>query len=197
MQDTTEAIRGCIVAPRLGPVRSPVRTATIQAVQPPENGDVWLGLSHAALPVAEAMTWAVLPSCGAVVTFAGTVRDHAIDGEGSVRDGVRWLDYEAYEAQVEPVLAEIDVETRRRWPSVGRVALLHRIGRIDLGEASVAVVVSAAHRPEAFEAARYAIDAIKSTVPIWKRESWEGGSDWGTGASHVVSPVDVGSPVTR
>lgn len=178
-------------------MRSPTRTATIQAVQPPENGDVWLGLSHVSLPAAEAMAWAVLPSCGAVVTFAGTVRDHAVDGEGSVRDGVRWLDYEAYEAQVEPALAAIEAEIRRRWPSVGRVALLHRTGRIDLGEAAVVVVVSAGHRPAAFDAARYAIDAVKATVPIWKRESWEGGSGWGTGANPMVEPGHVASPVTR
>jgi molybdopterin synthase catalytic subunit len=82
-------------------------------------------------------------------------------------------------------LAAIAADARRRWPGLGRVALLHRVGRLELGEVSVAVVVSAPHRGEAFEAARFAIDTLKETVPIWKRESWSGGSDWGTRAVPV------------
>ena len=162
---------------------------------PPVEGDSWLGLSESALPVAEALSWATVARCGAVVTFAGTVRDYAIDDAGDRRDGVHWLDYEAYESQVVPVMATIDAELRRRWPDVQRVALLHRIGRLDVGEVSVVVVVSAGHRPVAFAAARYAIDAVKATVPIWKRESWEGGDDWGVGAHHVSRAEDVPSPV--
>lgn len=181
----------------LGSVRLSSATATIQAVQPPVEGDSWLGLTESVLPVAEAMTWAVVSSSGAVVTFAGTVRDYAIDDAGERREGVHWLDYEAYEEQVVPVMTSIEAEVRRRWPDVLRVALLHRIGRLDIGDVSVAVVVSAGHRPVAFEAARYAIDAVKATVPIWKRESWEGGDDWGTGAHRVTRAEDVASPVQR
>lgn len=173
------------------------RTATIQAVYPPVDGDSWLGVTTSALPVAEAGAWAVTASCGAVVSFVGTVRDHTTDADGERRDGVDWLEYEAYDEHVVAVFAQIEREARRRWPSIGRVALLHRVGRVELSEASVVVVVSAAHRPEAFEAARYSIDALKASAPIWKRESWEAGRGWGTGAQRVVAPRDVASPVTR
>lgn len=148
---------------------------------PPAEGDDWFAVSTNVLPVAVAYQWSVLPSCGAVVLFSGTVRDHA---EG--RDGVTHLTYEAYEEQVVPVFERIASEMRRRWPSVGRVAMLHRVGRLLLGESSVVVAVSAAHRGEAFEAARFGIDTLKTSAPIWKRESWEDGEDWGTGAQAIV-----------
>ncbi len=109
--------------------------------------------------------------------FSGTIRNHA---EG--RSGVEHLTYEAYEEQVVPRFAEIGAELRRRWPDTGRVALLHRLGQIEIGESSVIAVVSAPHRAEAFEAARYAIDALKESAPIWKHEVWADGADWGTGA---------------
>lgn len=133
------------------------------------------------LPVAEAISWAVVPGCGAVVNFLGTVRDHT---EG--RSDVIAVEYEAYRDQVEPKLAAVAQAARRRWSDIGRVALVHRVGRLTVGEASVLVVVSTGHRQEAFEAARFCIDTIKRTVPIWKREHWSGGSDWGTGAQPVV-----------
>ncbi len=85
---------------------------------------------------------------------------------------------------------------RARWPRTGRVALLHGLGRIELGESSGIAVVSAPHRPEAFEAARYAIDALKASAPIWKHETWAGGTDgpgagWGTGAHVPIDPASV------
>ena len=129
------------------------------------------------------MAWAGLPSCGAVVLFNGTVRDHA---EG--RPGVSSLEYEAYEEEVVPRLAAIAAEARARWPVLGRVALLHRTGALVVRETSVVVAASAPHRPEAFSAARFCIDTLKATVPIWKRETWEGGTDWGT-RSHPVEGV--------
>jgi molybdopterin synthase catalytic subunit len=162
-------------------------------VQGPENAAEWLAITDAPLPIAEAYEWAVLPSCGAVVLFSGTVRDHAVDEHGALRRGVTMLAYEAYESQVTPKFAEIAAEIRRRWPSVGRIALLHRTGPLSLGESSVVVVVSAAHRPEAFEAGRYGIDALKASAPIWKHETWEGGVDWGTGATAPVPPSEVRS----
>jgi molybdopterin synthase catalytic subunit len=160
-------------------------------VQPPLDRDDWLGLAESALPVADAYEWAVRPDCGAVVLFSGTVRDHA-DG----RPGVEHLTYEAYEEQVLPRLQAIADEARRRWPELGRLVLLHRIGRMELGESSVITVASAPHRPEAFAAARYAIDALKASVPIWKHEVWADGADWGTGATDVrdASSVPAAAP---
>ncbi len=163
--------------------RAGVPSAT---VTPPDNGDNWLGVTDQELPVGAAYDWSVMPGCGAVVLFSGTVRDHA---EG--RDDVAHLTYEAYEEQVVPVFASITAELRDRWPATGRVVMLHRTGRLELEESSVITVVSAPHRPEAFEAARYAIDALKASAPIWKHEVWADGADWGTGAHDVSDPRSV------
>lgn len=148
---------------------------------PPADGHEWVGLSTSALSVDSALAWSQTPDCGAQVVFTGTVRDNA-EGRGDVVA----LEYEAYTEQVEPRLEALCREIRGRWPAVGRIALLHRIGRLELTEVAVVVVVAAPHRPEAFEAARFAIDALKATVPIWKKESWEGGEDWGLGAEQVT-----------
>jgi molybdopterin synthase catalytic subunit len=157
-------------------------------VEHPLDGDDWFGVSDAELPIGVAYEWAVVPSCGAVVLFSGTIRDHA---EG--RSGVVHLTYEAYEEQVVPRFAEIGAELRRRWPDTGRVALLHRLGRLEIGESSVVAVVSAPHRAQAFEAARFAIDALKESAPIWKHEVWADGADWGTGAHDVRDARAVGT----
>lgn len=143
----------------------------------PPAGETWLALTADELPVGVVYDWSVRPDCGAVVLFSGTVRDHA-DG----RDGVTSLTYEAYEGQCERKFAEIADEIRTRWPDTGRIAILHRLGTMGLNVSTVLVVVSSPHRPNAFEAARFGIDALKATAPIWKREEWEGGSDWGTRA---------------
>jgi len=159
------------------------------AVQPPEIGQNWYGLTDGELPIGDAYSWAVQPHCGAVVLFSGTIRDHA---EG--RDGVEHLTYEAYETQAVQRFAAIGNELRVRWPDVGRVVLLHRTGRLHVGESSVIAVVSAPHRPHAFEGARFAIDALKETAPIWKHEVWADGADWGTGAHEITDAPSVGVP---
>jgi len=159
-------------------------------VQPPASGNSWLGITDRVLPVATAYEWCVSPDCGAVVLFSGTVRDHSVDDDGR-RDGVEQLTYEAYEEQVLRSFAAIEDEMRRRWPQAGRLVLLHRTGVVLLGESSVLAVVAAPHRPEAFEAARYAIDALKASAPIWKHEVWADGADWGTGGTVPVSPTAV------
>ena len=157
-------------------------------MQPPTSGDVWLGLSGDSLPVTAAGEWVVRPDCGAVVLFSGTARDHAPG-----RPGVELLEYEAYDEQVEPRLQAVADEARVRWPAVGRIAMIHRTGVVPVQESAVVIAVSAPHRDEAFAAARFCIDAVKATAPIWKRESWEGGTDWGTDATAVV---DVGESST-
>ncbi len=110
--------------------------------------------------------------CGGVVTFLGTVRDLT---EGRTTAA---LDYEAYPAMAEKKLADIERETRDRWP-VGEVMIVHRLGHLEVGEVSVAVAVSCPHRAQAFEACRYVINRLKETVPIWKKENWaDGTSEW-------------------
>lgn len=110
--------------------------------------------------------------CGAVVTFLGTVRD-LTDGKVTVA-----LDYEAHPTMAEKKLAEIERDVRDRWP-VGEIALVHRLGHLDVGDVSVAVAVSCPHRHQAFDACRHAIDRLKEIVPIWKKENWQDGStEW-------------------
>lgn len=163
---------------------------TVDAHLAPEARS-WLAVGPEPLRVGEIHDWCVLSDCGAVVVFSGTVRDHAADETGEMRTGVVHLTYEAFEERVIDSFAAIEQETRRRWPTTGRVAILHRVGRLGLGESSVVVGVSSPHRPEAFEAARYTIDALKKSAPIWKHEVWADGADWGTGASAPVDPATV------
>jgi molybdopterin synthase catalytic subunit len=147
-------------------------SATLTELSPPQSGE-WVGVGKGPLQVESAWHWASLPGCGGIVTFCGTVRDHS-DG----RPGVTWLEYEAYVEQVVPRLTRVATAARERWEEIGRLVLLHRVGRLEVGEVSVVVVASTPHRAEAFEAARFCIDTVKHTVPIWKRETWSGGTDW-------------------
>jgi molybdopterin synthase catalytic subunit len=112
------------------------------------------------------------PAAGAVVLFLGTTRE--------VTTGRRTdsLDYECYPEMARSKLVEIETEAKRRWPIV-ECQIVHRLGHLELGEISVAVAVSTAHRDEAFTAGRWLIDTIKQEVPIWKRENWsDGASEW-------------------
>ncbi len=152
------------------------------AVDVPESGHDWIALTDRPLPTTAALEWSILPECGAEVLFTGTVRNHA-DG----REEVTALEYEAYEVAGIERLAAIAAEARRQWTDLGRIVLLHRLGRLQVGEISVVVVVSSPHRGEAFEAAKWCIDTLKTTVPIWKRETWKGGEDWGTNASDIAT----------
>jgi molybdopterin synthase catalytic subunit/molybdopterin converting factor small subunit len=116
------------------------------------------------------------PLAGAVVLFTGTVRDL------SRGRSVKFLEYEAYEALAEKEMRRIAQEAVGKW-SLRRVAVVHRLGRLDIEEVSVAIAVSSPHRKEAFEAARFIIDTLKQTVPIWKKEVWGQGEEWiSTGA---------------
>jgi len=107
------------------------------------------------------------PHCGGVVLFLGTVRD--LTGE----EVTVFLDYNAYPPMAEKKMAEVADDVKARWP-VGKIAMVHRLGRLYVGDVSVAVAVSAPHRAEAFEACRYAIDRLKELVPIWKKDDAAG-----------------------
>jgi len=118
------------------------------------------------------------PAAGAIVTFAGTTRR---DNAGRK---VTRLEYEAYEPMALSEMRKLAREAGQRWPIV-RIAITHRIGAVEIGETSVAIAVSAAHRGAAFDACRFAIDRLKETVPIWKKEYFEGGEIWiGCQTSH-------------
>jgi molybdopterin synthase catalytic subunit len=119
---------------------------------------------------------------GAVVTFAGLVRDH---NQGR---RVQFLEYEAYEPLAVRALQRIIDEARELWPSA-RVAAHHRIGRLEIGEASIVIAAASPHRADAFAACRYTIERVKQIVPIWKHEHFEGGDVWLEGAT--ADPDDV------
>ena len=122
---------------------------------------------------ADALASAVtVPEAGAVSVFLGVVRDNTA-GRPVVA-----LEYEANVPMAEAKMKEIGEAVQQRWPGVKQVAMLHRIGRLAIGEASVAIAVSAAHRREAILACHYGIDRLKETVPIWKREIFEDGAVW-------------------
>ena len=112
------------------------------------------------------------PGAGGIVIFSGVVRNET--GGRSVK----FLEYEAHAPMAEVKMREIGESLRARWSGVKRVAMLHRIGRLEIGEASVLIAVSASHRGDAFEACRYAIDTLKRTVPVWKKEHFEDGEVW-------------------
>jgi molybdopterin synthase catalytic subunit len=118
---------------------------------------------------------------GAVAGFTGLVRDH---NQGR---RVRFLEYEAYEPLAVRALDLIVTEAREMWPDA-RLAVHHRIGRIEIGDASIIIVANSAHRAHAFAACRYAIERVKQIVPIWKHEHFEGGEVWLEGA--VADPAD-------
>jgi molybdopterin synthase catalytic subunit len=158
----------------------------MRAPEAPVAGDDWLALHAEPLPVGTIADWVVVPRCGAVALFSGTARDHAGD-----RAGIEQLEYEAYEEQVVPQLAAVAAEMRSRWPEIGRIALVHRVGALAIGETAVVVAVSTPHRPEAFDAARFGIDAVKASVPIWKKERWPGGEAWGLEGNELRPPAEV------
>ena len=112
------------------------------------------------------------PLAGAVVLFLGTVRE-LTKGRRTAS-----LDYECYPEMAQKKLAELEAEARRKWPVI-ECGIVHRLGHMELGEASVAVAVSTAHRQDAFEAGKWLIDTLKEVVPIWKKENWaDGTTDW-------------------
>jgi molybdopterin synthase catalytic subunit len=116
------------------------------------------------------------PGAGASVVFAGHVRDHSPG-----KTGVTHLEYEAYEEQVVGSIGDVVDEAVGRWPLLA-VSVEHRVGTTGLGDPTVIVGVSSAHRADAFEAARYLIDELKARAPIWKKEFWPGGEEWSRGS---------------
>ncbi len=115
------------------------------------------------------------PANGALVTFLGVVRCETNGHQ------VRYLEYEAYQEMAEEALARIGEEIRERWPEIRGVSIVHRVGRLNVGELAVVIALSAAHRSQLFDALRYAIDRLKETVPIWKKEVWTDGAEWKAG----------------
>lgn len=120
----------------------------------------------------EVVTRLADPDVGAVIAFVGVVRG-STDGRE-----VRYLEYEAYPEMAEEVLQQIAGEIRERWKTIRDVAIVHRVGRLEIGNTSVVIALSAAHREEVFDAVRYAVNRLKEVAPIWKKEVWTDGAEW-------------------
>ncbi|MDQ3011273.1 MAG: molybdenum cofactor biosynthesis protein MoaE [Acidobacteriota bacterium] len=114
----------------------------------------------------------VTGAAGAVVTFDGVVRD------STKGRAVLTLQYEAYEPMAVKEMQRVGEEIRQQWPDVERIGIVHRFGELQISESSIVIVVTSPHRRVAFEACRYAIDRVKQTVPIWKKEIFEDGEAW-------------------
>ena len=139
-------------------------------------------VTRKALDLQELVDFVTDPEAGAIATFIGTTRNN---NQGR---RVIALDYEAYPEMAEKELARLGEEAKKKW-NIQRMTIVHRIGPVQITEPSVMIAVSAAHRSDAFEACRFAIEEIKKSVPIWKKEVFEGGEVWiGT---------QSGQPLTR
>ena len=137
-----------------------------------------------ALDMQELVRYVTDPSAGAIATFIGTTRNN---NEGRK---VIALDYDAYPEMAEKELRRIGDDAKKKW-NIERIAIVHRIGPVEITEASVMIAVSAAHRDDAFQACRFAIEEIKKTVPIWKKEVFEGGEVWiGTQTGQPLSDIE-------
>lgn len=144
-------------------------------------------LVHAPIDVAALVQHVRAPEDGAIVTFDGFVRNQS-HGRSTL-----YLDYEAYESMAVAKMREIGAAIHEKFP-IHRVAIVHRLGRLLIGETSVFIAVSSPHRPAAFDACRYAIDTLKKTVPIWKKEYFEDGAVWADGE---LPPAPVATPAAK
>lgn len=135
-------------------------------------------ITSSAIDIARVIESVVTPESGGIDIFVGTTRDHSRGRR------VLALDYEAYQPMALKIMERIEQEARDRWP-LHKIGIVHRVGRVEIGEASVVIAVSSAHRNDAFEACRYVIDRLKQIVPIWKREFFADGTvEW---SQHTTS----------
>ncbi len=134
-------------------------------------------LTDAPLSLDDVAARVTRPDCGAVATFGGMVRGSTETDDG--QRGTDFLEYEAYPEMAEQMLAAIGDEIQQKWPKVKAVSIIHRTGRVEIGEPSVVIGVATPHRGDGcFEACRYAIERLKAVVPIWKQENWSDGQVW-------------------
>jgi molybdopterin synthase catalytic subunit len=133
---------------------------------------VWIDVTEVPIDTRALAAFVADPAAGSVVVFSGTVRDHSPG-----RKDVSRLEYEAYGGVASEKITEIVNDAYEQWPIL-KVAAVHRVGSLDVGEPAVCVAVSSAHRADSFEACRFIIDQLKSRVPIWKKEHWPGGAEW-------------------
>jgi molybdopterin synthase catalytic subunit len=155
----------------------PLRDGDEVAFMPPVSGGAcedFFRITRDPIPTHELTQQLKAPADGAVVVFEGIIRDH------SHQQKTLYLEYEAYEPMAIRKMEEIGSQARQKF-AIDRVGMIHRLGRLEIGETSVAIIVTSAHRRAAFEACQYAIDRLKQIVPIWKREYFADGAVWAEG----------------
>ena len=149
----------------------PVSGGAPKSSQSSQSTEAWVELVEQTIDINAVLERVKHPQAGGIVLFLGTVRDNDRGRH------VKFLEYEAYQPMALKEMNRVVEEARRRWPLLG-IAIVHRLGHLGVGDISVAIAVSSGHRKEAFEAGRYAIDTLKQTVPIWKKEVWDAGEAW-------------------
>ncbi|MBA3534970.1 MAG: molybdenum cofactor biosynthesis protein MoaE [Ardenticatenales bacterium] len=154
------------------PLDTPLTEGDEVAFLPPVAGGDHFAITEQPIDEAQLRQAVEDPGAGAVLTFLGTTRNQTGQRQ------VAYLEYEAYPELAQRQMAVIAEEIRTRWPGVRGVAIVHRVGHLEIGEASIGIAISTPHRGEAFAACRYAIDRAKEQLPIWKKEAWEGGEEW-------------------
>jgi len=154
-------------------LQDPLKEGDELAVFPPVSGGAKkFEITRSPISADEVMARVAAPSIGGIVLFVGVVRNENLGRK------VLHLEYEAYPEMAEQILAQIGKEIKGKWPQVEDLAIVHRIGKLEVGETSVVIAVAGAHREGLFDAARYAIDRIKEIAPIWKKEVWAEGEEW-------------------
>lgn len=157
------------------------------ALMPPVSGgssDDLFQITREPIPTSDLARQLKAPGDGAVVVFEGIVRDHSGDRK------TLYLEYEGYEPMAVRKMEEIGLEAKQKFP-VDSVGVIHRLGRVEIGETSVAIIVTSAHRRAAFDACHYVIDRLKETVPIWKKEYFGEGSIWVRGRRQTSVPIEM------
>lgn len=150
------------------------------------HGRDWATVTPAPLDPDALTTWATRPECGAVITFCGTARNRS-----TFPHDIEALEYDTSVELAEDRIGRVIALARSRWPSLGAVAIHHRVGLVALEEPAVVIAVSSPHRREAYEASQFCIDMVKSCVPMWKREIWRGGSAWSEEAQDILSVPEL------
>jgi molybdopterin converting factor subunit 1 len=169
---------------------TPIRSGDEVALFPPVSGGSAFPeifrITDGSIDLNELVASVTLPSTGAVCTFTGTVRGVSADHETAQ------LHYEAYTPMAEAKMKQVAAEIRERWPLVQGIAIVQRVGRLNVGEFTVLIAVSAGHRDQGvFEAARYGIDRLKEIVPVWKKEIGPSGEQWVEGHYHPTSDDEL------
>ncbi len=146
----------------------------------------WVAVSAERLNPDELADWVMRPDCGAIVTFFGTTRTTS-----TLEHEIIELEYDTDIDLAESRIRRVIAAARERWPQVRAIAIHHRVGTVAVREPAVVVAVSSPHRGEAFAAAQFCIDAVKRTVPMWKREVWQNGSAWSQEAQDILDVGDL------